>query len=216
MSQHLIQRHSVAWILCKQLGNQVFRLPCHGRRELWIAHLDLPVGSLLALVLKRRLPNHELIEQDAESPNIDPAVVLFVDNHLWRKVVQSSAERFTPRGRSMNCPAEVCNLQSILQANENVLRLDVSVDDMLRVAVLNGLNHLFEVPCRPCLREGTATLQQSIELPTGCHLKAEVDPLLVMEEGVESQNVHMPTVRLNLDLSPELMLNSVLDKLSLI
>ena len=41
----------------------------------------------------------------------------------------------------MHGPAEVCDLQRVLQANENVLWLDVSVDDVLGVAVLDGLQN---------------------------------------------------------------------------
>lgn len=209
MSQHFFQRHSFARILCKQSGNEVFRLPRHGGRKLRIAHLDLAISVLLALV-------HELIEQDAKSPNIHPAVVLLVDHHLWREIVQGSTEFVTSRGRRMHCPAKVRNFQRVFQADQDVLRLDVSVNDVFRMTVLDSLHHLLEVPCRSCLGEGTAALQQSIELPTRCHFEAKVDSLLIMEEGVESQDVHMPTVRLNLDLSPELMLNSMLDELAFV
>lgn len=66
-------------------------------------------------------------------------VVLLVDNHLWRQIVQGSTECVTSRRRSMNRPTEICNLQCILQANQDVFRLDVSMDDVLRVAVFDGL-----------------------------------------------------------------------------
>ena len=199
-------------------------------------------------------------------------MVLLVDNHLWREIVQGSTECVTSRGRRMHCPAKVRNFQRVFQADQDVLRLDVSVNDVFRMTVLDSLTrgtgllplHKSESKQRSLLEqlvpppsawstmqilpvawvtsfwetrrhltltrhlgEGTAALQQSIELPTRCHFEAKVDSLprkqggigeyrwssssatrkLIMEEGVESQDVHMPTVRLNLDLSPSSLQN---------
>ena len=82
-----------------------------------------------------------------------------------------------------------------------------------------SLHHLFEVPCRPCLlcrmvhklyecklertpqkflnvsitrlREGPTILQQSVELPTRCHLKAKVDPPPQAHKTLKNQG-HRP------------------------
>ena len=41
----------------------------------------------------------------------------------------------------MHCPAKVRNFQSVFQADEDVLRLDVSVNDVFRMTVLDSLGH---------------------------------------------------------------------------
>merc|ERR1719174_1260016 len=116
----------------------------------------------------------------------------------------------------MHSPAEICYLEGVLQTNEDVLWLDVSMDDVLCVAVLNGLHHLFEIPSGPSLRKLTSALQKTIKLSSWSHLKHEVHSLLVMKETVKPENVHMPAMRLNFNLPSQLMLHTVLDELRLI
>eukprot|EP00448_Togula_jolla_P020753 CAMPEP_0170584280 /NCGR_PEP_ID=MMETSP0224-20130122/8606_1 /TAXON_ID=285029 /ORGANISM="Togula jolla, Strain CCCM 725" /LENGTH=103 /DNA_ID=CAMNT_0010907707 /DNA_START=713 /DNA_END=1023 /DNA_ORIENTATION=- len=59
-------------------------------------------------------------------------------------------------------------------------------------------------------------LEQSIQLTARRHLEHQVHSLLIVKEAVKPQDVHVPTVRLDLDLSPQLVLNSVLDELGLV
>ena len=66
-------------------------------------------------------------------------VVLLVDNHLWREIVQGSTKCVTSRGRRVHCPAKVRNFQRVFQADQDVLRLDVSVNDVFRMTVLDTL-----------------------------------------------------------------------------
>merc|ERR1719399_767532 len=116
----------------------------------------------------------------------------------------------------MDSPAEVRNLQGVPHADEDVLRLDVSVDHMLRVAVPDGLRDLLEVPGRPGLGELPPVREQVVELPARRELQHEVDPLLVDEEAEEAQGVDVAEVRLDLDLAPQLVLHPVADELALV
>ena len=67
-------------------------------------------------------------------------MILLAHDHLRWKVVQCAAEGITARRWRMYRPAKVSNLQGVPQADENVLRLDVSVDDVLGMAVLDSLD----------------------------------------------------------------------------
>ena len=66
-------------------------------------------------------------------------VVLLVDNHLWGQVIQRAAEGVSPRCWRMDRPPEIRDLQCVFQANQDILRLDVPMDDVLGVAILDGL-----------------------------------------------------------------------------
>lgn len=67
-------------------------------------------------------------------------------NHLRRQIVQRATHRLAPARRRMHRPPKVCNLQVPIQPQQQVLRLDVPMDDMLRVAVAERLSHGPNVP----------------------------------------------------------------------
>lgn len=94
-------------------------------------------------------------------------MVLLVDHHLWWQVVQGSAKGLAPRTRRMNCPAKVGNLQGIFQANENVLWLDISMNDVLGVAVLDGLSKAKDIAFEPerVIEGNSFGLHHLLEIP---------------------------------------------------
>eukprot|EP00443_Scrippsiella_acuminata_P025511 CAMPEP_0115214550 /NCGR_PEP_ID=MMETSP0270-20121206/24361_2 /TAXON_ID=71861 /ORGANISM="Scrippsiella trochoidea, Strain CCMP3099" /LENGTH=222 /DNA_ID=CAMNT_0002628321 /DNA_START=435 /DNA_END=1099 /DNA_ORIENTATION=- len=106
----------------------------------------------------------------------------------------------------MDSPPEVCNLEGIVSANQDVFWLNVAVDDVLRMAILD------------CLREKSLSpaLQFRIQLTPGCHLQHEVHSPLIVEVIVQPQYVHMPAMRLDLDLAGQLVLDAVPDQLDLV
>ena len=59
-----------------------------------------------------------------------------VIDHLWRQVVHRPAHCLAPVAGSVNTPSEIANLELAVEAEKQVLWLDVSVDDALRVQVL--------------------------------------------------------------------------------
>ena len=66
-------------------------------------------------------------------------IVLSVLHHFWGQVVESPTHRGSPGRRSVHGPAEVCDLDVSLHTHQKILRLDVSVDDLLAVAVGQGI-----------------------------------------------------------------------------
>mmetsp|Transcript_7806 Transcript_7806/g.21406 ORF Transcript_7806/g.21406 Transcript_7806/m.21406 type:complete len:285 (-) Transcript_7806:15-869(-) len=186
------------------------------RRKLRRAFLDFFICPTLAVVLKRRLPDQKFIKQHAQTPDVHTAVVPLIVHHLGWKVVQSSTERFPAGSWSVDCPAEICDFQAILQPDKDVLWLDISVDNVLPMAIQNGLHHLLEVPSGASLRETASILEESVQLTTWRHFQHEVYPALIMEEVVQPQNVHVSTVRLNFDFPSQLVLHTVLDELNLV
>lgn len=65
------------------------------------------------------------------------------------------------------------------------------MDDVLLVAVGQGLSHVQHVPGPFGLAE-SALLQSLVQLSPRGELKDEVDPLLVVEVAEQSQDIPMP------------------------
>jgi hypothetical protein len=90
----------------------------------------------VALGLKGRLADAELVGEDAQRPDVDGVVVVLVLDHLGRQVVERATERGAAGGGRVHRPAKVRDLDLAAVAQQEVLGLDVAVDDVLRVAVV--------------------------------------------------------------------------------
>ncbi len=56
-----------------------------------------------------------------------------------------SNSKSPPRAGRVDGPAEIGDLQLPVDANQDVLRFDVPIDHVLRVAILQGVRHLEHV-----------------------------------------------------------------------
>ena len=70
-------------------------------------------------------------------------------DHFRRQVVKGPAEGLTPGVGGMHRPAKVRNLELSVQPQQQVLRLDVSMDHMLGMAVHQGLCQRCHIPAAP-------------------------------------------------------------------
>ena len=114
-----------------------------------------------------------------------------------------------------SAPAEVGDLELAVEAEEQILGLDVPVDDVLLVAVIERAGHVEDVLGRFRLGEAELDGELLIKFSARRELEDEVDALLVPEVAVHAQNVPVHEVRLDLDFTPELVLDAVLLELRL-
>ena len=142
--------------------------------------------------------------------------MLAAGDHFGWKVVEGSAECCATRCRGVDGPTEVCELEIAVQADEDVLWLDVAVDDVLCVAVVDGVAHLDDVVCRRLLVESFSVAEHFEELTARCVLDDEVDASLVPEEPVEADDVRVAQLRLNFDLAAELAFHGFLLELGFV
>lgn len=87
------------------------------------------------------------VEEDAEGPPVDGLAVSLVQQDLRREVLRGSAEGVCPAFDDLGEP-EIGEFQVAVGADEQVLGLEVSVDDILRVQVLEHGRHLRRVEAR--------------------------------------------------------------------
>ena len=76
-------------------------------------------------------------------------MVLVLD-HLWGHILKRTAERIPLlHVVSLHAPPEIANLDNISILDQDVLRLDISMDQALLVQIVNSRAHLDEeVKCR--------------------------------------------------------------------
>ena len=67
-------------------------------------------------------------------------VVSFGCDHFWRKIIRSSAERPSDIGNIFR-KSEIGDLDVTMSVQEQILRLQISVDDILLVKILEGQRH---------------------------------------------------------------------------
>ena len=128
-------------------------------------------------------------------------------------------------GARVHRPAKVGDLEGAVPAHEQVLGLDVPVDDVLGVAVPEGLGELPDAARGAGLAQAAAAraaraaasllllplrrppLQLAVELPPGRVLQDQVHPFGVVEVPEQPEHVAVPEVALDLDLAPQLVLD---------
>ena len=86
---------------------------------------------------------HELIEENTKSPSVDRVVIEILVDHLWRHVLQRAAISLpfpfvevalrVALDRVVDRPAEVANLNYMVVVDEQVLRLQISMNETVLV-----------------------------------------------------------------------------------
>jgi len=129
-------------------------------------------------------------------------------DHLGRKVVEGPAHCGSAGVGGVDRPSKVGDLNVAANVQEKVLRLDVSVNDFLAVAVGKRVCHLADVQGRLGLGKPAVLLflKTLVELPTRCILQNEVNPALVVEITKQPKNIWVAKMGLDLDLSAKLVL----------
>ena len=208
--------HPLPGILLQQAADEVLGILGDAAGEAEVDAGDATVRGRMSLGLEGRSADEELVQEDAEGPDVDHLVVLPPLDHLGGEVVEGAAQGVAAGGRGVDRPAEVGDLDLALRPDEEVLRLDVAVDDVLRVAVGQGLAEVGDVPGRGALGEPAAVGQFLVQLASGTVLEDEVDALLVEEVAEHPEDVAVAQVGLDLDLAAELMLDAGLEELGLL
>lgn len=127
---HLVQWQAMQWIQHQKLWNQVGRRLRDMLRQLIVSLQDLLVRLVEGLREEGSMTHQQFIAQHSEAPEVDVLGVGLALYHFWRQIIDSATKRHAHRVGLMYGPAEVGDLQDAFVAQQKVLRLDVSVDDV--------------------------------------------------------------------------------------
>ena len=130
-------------------------------------------------------------------------------DHLWWQVVQGAAHGLASVVGSVDRPAEIANLDFTVDADEDVLGLDVPVNDVLPVKIPQRAGHLRNVDSRLPLWEAALPPKVLVQLALSGELENEEYPLAVVEVSVQLEDVWMSEVALDLNLATHLLLDAV-------
>jgi hypothetical protein len=89
------------------------------------------------------------INQDTQSPPINGLTMALVEDNLWRNILWSSTNGKGSSFIQDFSKSEVGKLEITIISNEQVLRLEVSEDDILAVEVLEASGDSSAI--KPCL-----------------------------------------------------------------
>lgn len=116
----------------------------------------------------------------------------------------------------MHTPPKVPNLQLAINPQQQILRLDIPMNHMLRMEVTQRIGHLVDIPRAPLLREASMLGELLVQLALPRKLEHEEYPLLVVKVTVQTQDVRVSQVLLDLDLAPDLLLDARLHDLGFV
>lgn len=199
--------------------NQITALGAHKRRDGHVGPSDPPLRHDGG-ILEGGLANEELVREDAEAPQVDLLVVRVVGgaglDHLRGQVVEGAAHGLAAAVGGVHAPPEVGQLDLAVDADEDVLGLDVPVDDVLAVQVAQRARHLRDVLRGLPLGEAVLAAQVLVELALAGELDDQEHALAVVEVAVQLQDVGVPQVALDLDLAAHLALDPAVLQLVLV
>mmetsp|Transcript_21606 Transcript_21606/g.44583 ORF Transcript_21606/g.44583 Transcript_21606/m.44583 type:complete len:271 (-) Transcript_21606:618-1430(-) len=213
MLRNTLQRQPLPWILLQQLGNQILGIFRHPTRPPNIHSRDSPIRHCLRLGLKGRTSHQKLVQQHPQRPRVHLLIVLLSLDHLRGKVVQRPAHGVPPRSRRVHTPPEIRNLDIVVRPEKQILRLDIPVNDVLRMAVTKRLTEIANELGRRPLRKPPLGSEPLVQLSARTVLQNQIDVLIVVEIAVHPQDVLVPQMRLDFDLAAQLVFAPVAEEL---
>lgn len=107
----------------------------------------------------------------------------------------------------MNAPPKVADLEFTVDSDEKIFGLNVPVDYVLGVQVNESIGHLIDVNGTPAFGEAAVLHELFVHLTLASEFKHEEDAVLVVKITVETKDIGVPKVLLNLDFTTDLFLN---------
>jgi hypothetical protein len=107
-------------------------------------------------------------------------------------------------------PTKVGDFDFAVDSDQYILGFNVSVHDMFLVQVLEGRSHLSDVLRSLPFWETPFFAQMLVQLTLTSEFEDEEHSLAVVEVAEESENIRVSQIGLDLDFSPDLLLDFAL------
>lgn len=147
VSQDLVNSRSRSGISLKHVLNELIKLGREVTRQFRVFTLDDSLGQLMErLSVEGRLEGSHLVKQDTEGPDVRLKVVALTLDDLRGEVVRSSNDSLgSGTGvREDTSDSEISKLHDTALSQEDVLRLEITMEDLLIVSVLDSQADLSE------------------------------------------------------------------------
>lgn len=138
------------------------------------------VVGLNQFIAKRPKAIDKLINQHPNTPDIDPVVMLMRPlNHFRREIIESAAVSLPFRVDLFDKvgPTKICQFHNPVSIDQNILRLDVSVNNVLLMDVDQSFDDLLDVL-------GSLFLRKSSLWAFGHHTTVQLTLLGVLQNKI--------------------------------
>jgi hypothetical protein len=116
----------------------------------------------------------------------------------------------------MDAPPKVTDLEFTIDSDEEVLGLNIPVNYVFGVEVDESVGHLVDVNGTPTFRKAAVLHELLVHLALTGEFEHEEDAVLVVEVAVETEDVGVPEVLLDLDFASDLFFDPGLYNLFLV
>lgn len=187
-------------MLLKYLLNEVFDLGIKARLEGQGNVVDCLLNLLQSLSSVGGVAVAKLVQQNTQGPNVCLLGLSFLLENLRRHVLVGPAHSLSvlllleERG-----PAKVPQLNLLLLAEKNVLRLEVTVHDILLMQILDGLARFFE-KTQILLLGGFMLSHVGKEISIGGVLQKNVNLTIGLKEVDEPNDVRVAEIPVKVNL----------------
>jgi len=106
--------------------------------------LSLYMVRIYRLCLEGSSSSGHFVDEHSQAPNIDFLIICLSFQNLRRNIVQCSTKGISFVFGSISRPSKIGQLRHPL-TQQYILRFEISVEDRLGMAILQGLNHLLGV-----------------------------------------------------------------------
>lgn len=107
----------------------------------------------------------------------------------------------------MDTPSKVTDFEFAIDSDEEIFRFDIPVDYVFGVEVDESVGHLIDVNSTSSLGKATILHELLVHLTLSSEFNHEEDAVLVVEIAVETKDVGVSQVLLDLDFASDLFLN---------
>lgn len=142
---------------------------------------------------------HHFVEEDTKGPPVDgEAVALHVEN-LGGKILSSSAERVClvrRCGKELG-QTKVCQTDVPISIHEHILRLEISVHNLVGMQVPKSQHQLSSNKLHCRLLKSTDLVQMIVDVSTRYIFKEEINSQLILENVVHGIDKGMTSLKKN-------------------
>ena len=161
-------------VLLHQLPDQVLGYSIHLLRPLNIPRQNLLINDERILICERWIPGKHLINENPQGPPVHSLVVPLGLEYLWGQVLWCATQAPGLLNNFLG-ESKVCDDDVAISVKEDVLRLEVSVDNIEGVEVGEGTDNLCRVEEGGGGGEGSSHPEVGEELSTTDIGKHEVE-----------------------------------------
>ena len=219
MLKHLLERDALGQINCKALSYQIF-CKISNINVLWELEspcFDLFVGLFHFLRLKRWSAIQHGVQNNSNTPNVNFVAMTTILKHFRSQVIWGTANGTLLLScvKDLSCQTEIANFKNHILRQEQVTKLQVSVNNFAGVDILDCFDQLMDVITCFNLVESLSALDHIGQGLVRADIEHDVYIFFILKISIESYYIFMIERSMNLNLACQFLAGFSPDKVGL-